>query len=260
MASVDEQSAMLDGIAEALIAQRAGVALTGAGISVPSGIPDFRSPGGLWDRYDLAEYGTLGAFTANPEKVWKLLSELEKTVAGAAPNPAHLALAKLERLEVLHGVITQNVDGLHQEAGSACVVELHGNCRRLHCLSCGKYVGPERRAELGTPPKCVCGRVLKPDMVFFGETLSNETLSAAMELTRSCGVMLVVGTSATVTPAAMIPHLASAGGALLIEVNTTPTELSEACDISIQGDAADFLPCLADRVEELIAHEDRAGR
>ncbi|MBW2458217.1 MAG: NAD-dependent deacylase [Deltaproteobacteria bacterium] len=242
---------MLDRIADALIAQRAGVALTGAGISVPSGIPDFRSEGGLWERYDIEEYGTLGAFMSHPEKVWELVVELEQTVGAAAPNPAHLALAKLERLGVLFGVITQNVDGLHQEAGSACVVEFHGNCRRLVCTSCAVVFGPDRRAGLGTPPQCDgCGRILKPDMIFFGETISNATLASAMELTRSCDVMLVVGTSATVAPAAMLPNLASAGGALLIEVNTTPTELSEACDISILGDAADFLPALADRVEE----------
>jgi NAD-dependent deacetylase len=250
--SPDEQSVLLDRIALALMAQGAGVALTGAGISVPSGIPDFRSDGGLWDEYDIEDYGTIGAFMTDPEKVWQLLAKLEQRVRRAKPNPAHLALAKLERLGVLHGIITQNVDGLHGEAGSAAVVEFHGNCQRLHCRPCAKYFGPEQRDALGTPPKCSCGRVLKPDMIFFGETISNETISGAMALSRSCTVMLVIGTSASVAPASMIPHLASAGGALLIEVNTTPTDLSEACDISIQGDAADFLPCLADRVEELL--------
>ncbi len=251
MGTEAEQSALLDRIAGALIAQQAGVALTGAGISVPSGMDDFRSDEGLWERYDVAEYGTIGAFMSHPEKVWDLVAELEQRVAAAAPNPAHQAMAKLERLGVLHGVITQNVDGLHQEAGSASVVEIYGNCRRLVCGPCANTYGPDRRAALGTPARCHdCGRILKPDMIFFGEAISNETLSAAMALTRVCGVMLVAGTSASVPPAAMLPHLASAGGALLIEVNTTPTELSEACDISILGDATDFLPALADRVEQ----------
>lgn len=250
MGTEAEQSALLDRIADALIAQRAGVALTGAGISVPSGIPDFRSDDGLWERYDIQEYGTIGAFMSHPEKVWEMLCELEETVGAAEPNPAHLALAKLERLGVVYGVITQNVDGLHQEAGSATVVEFHGNSRRLVCTACRRYFGPDQRSELTMPPKCDCGRILKPDMVFFGETLSDDIVAAAMELTRSCDVMLVVGTSATVAPAAMLPHLAAAGGALLIEVNTTPTEISEGCDISIIGDAADFLPALADRVEQ----------
>ena len=161
-------------------------------------------------------------------------------------------MAQLERLGVLYGIITQNIDNLHQEAGSACVVEFHGNGRRLQCPTCSScYLGAERDT-LGMPPRCGCGRILKPGIVFFEETIPNDVLAAAVQLTRTCGVMLVVGTSATVAPAAMFPHLAHAGGALLAEFNVGPTELTEACDAAIFGDVAVTLPMLARRVQELL--------
>jgi len=240
----------LDFVAQALVARRTGVALTGAGISVPSGIPDFRSPGGLWERYDPEEHATIGAFLRDPEKAWEMLGEQQAAIRQARPNPAHVALARLERAGVLYGVITQNIDGLHQEAGSACVVEFHGSFRRLLCPGCAKI---HDAADHDTPPpRCACGRVLRPDVVLFGETIPNDVVAAAMQLTRTCGVMLVVGTSAAVPPAAAIPDLASAGGALVVELNLAPTPLTEWCEVTILGDAAETLPALADRVEALL--------
>lgn len=243
----------LDFVAGTLVQRRSGLALTGAGISVPSGIADFRSPGGLWDTFDPKEHATIGAFRADPERSWKMLSAQEATIRRARPNPAHLALARLERLGVLYGVITQNVDSLHQEAGSACVVELHGSFRRLVCPStrCDQVLDASQRQDLGLPI-CSCGQVLKPDVILFGEQLDDNTLTAARQLTQTCGVMLVIGTSAAVPPAAAFPQLASAGGALVVELNIEPTAITEWCEVTILGDAAETLPKLTDRVAELM--------
>lgn len=241
----------LDFVAEALVELRTGVALTGAGVSVPSGIPDFRSPGGLWERHDPAERASIGAFTADPVRAWELFAEQEAAIRGAEPNPAHEALARLERLGVLYGLITQNVDGLHDEAGSAAVVEFHGSFRRLRCPRCPRCYGPAARDGLGTPPRCEdCNHVLRPDAVLFGEVIPDDAMVGAMQLIRTCGVLLVVGTSASVPPAAAIPDLAYAGGALVVELNLAPTPLTDWCQVTILGDAAETLPKLADRVAE----------
>jgi NAD-dependent deacetylase len=280
-------------VAEALVTRRHGVALTGAGISVDSGIPDFRSPGGLWERFDPMEYATIDAFRANPERVWGMLVELEQMLETAQPNPGHLGLARLEKSGVLDGIVTQNIDNLHHKAESSRVVEFHGNGSRLRCLGCDRVepvraegrggapprAGAERpmtpRAEgrggappragaerpmtsgareLGMPPRCPsCSMILKPDAVFFGEPIPQAAMSAAMELLESCQVMLAVGTSATVAPASMLPLAAQQHGALLVEVNLEPTELTGACDIALHGRAAETLPQLADEVDRLLA-------
>lgn len=240
----------LDEVAALLVERRRGVALTGAGISVPSGIPDFRSPGGLWDRFDPMEYATIDTFLADPEKVWRMLIELDQLVTRAQPNPAHDAVAALEAMGLVDGVITQNIDNLHQDAGSAQVIEFHGNGRRLVCLGCQQRYDASQREELGMPPRCACGQLLKPDVVFFGEGIPEQALSGATALAQSCGVMLVIGTSATVVPCSMIPHMARRGGAALVELNTEPTELTSACDYAIHGDAAQTLPQLVERVRQ----------
>jgi len=240
-------AALLD-VARALVDLRHGVALTGAGISVPSGIPDFRSSGGLWDRFDPMEYATIDAFRADPDKVWTMLAELDELVVSARPNPAHHALADLERLGVLDGIITQNIDNLHQDAGSTRVVEFHGNGRRLICLECDRSYGIAQGRELGMPPRCGCGKLLKPDVVLFGEAIPDQAFAGSQELTATCAVMLVVGTSATVMPCSLIPHMARRVGAKLVEINTEPTELTASCDFRIHGDAAETLPRLAELV------------
>lgn len=237
----------IDRVAEALAERRGGVALTGAGISVGSGIPDFRSPGGLWTRFEPMEYATIDAFLANPQKVWRMLAELDDMVTRARPNPAHLALAELEQLAVLEGVITQNVDNLHQDAGSSRVVEFHGNGSRLVCLACDRQYDASQRNELGMPPACTCGKLLKPDVVFFGEPIPEQAFAGSLELTSRCRVMLVIGTSATVMPCAMVPQIARRAGALLVEFNIEPTELTGLCDVAVQGDAVETLPVLVER-------------
>ncbi len=229
------------------------VALTGAGISVDSGIPAFRGAQGLWERYDPMEYASIEAFRREPAKVWTMLRELDELVQGAEPNPAHLALARLEELGRLAMIVTQNVDGLHQAAGSRRVVELHGSGKRLVCLDCGR---PVRRGELlleGSPPRCSCGGLVKPDVVFFGEPIPERAALSAFAMAGSCQAMLVVGTSALVSPASHLPVMAKQAGAMVIEVNPEPTFLTgQVADLTLQGGASEVLAELVDEVERLL--------
>ena len=229
------------------------IALTGAGISVESGIPDFRSRGGLWERFNPIEYGTIGAFQANPEKVWQMLQEVSNLLASARPNRAHTGLGRLQEMGLLHTIITQNVDYLHQEGGATRVIEYHGNAKTLACLWCSQRYNSN---ELGgqTPPKCSCGTILKPDMVFFGEPIPIKALEESFELASSCKALLIVGTSGEVAPANTIPETAKRAGAAIIEVNVEPTVLTEyLTDIFLQGKASEVVGKLVSEVEALVA-------
>lgn len=203
------------------------VVLTGAGISIASQIPAFRSPGGLWDRYDPMEYATIDAFLSEPERVWEMLRALDQTLEAASPNPAHRALAELEDLGLVRAIITQNVDGLHQAAGSKDVVELHGSRFTLSCLDCGRTVRRRDVVEVvyrAEVPRCQsCGGLLKPDVVLFGEELPVAAIQRARRLARECELFLVVGTSAEVEPSAGLPALAAGHGAEVWEVNPQPS-------------------------------------
>lgn len=176
------------------------LALTGAGISASSGIPTFRDPGGLWDRYPIEEYGTLQAFYANPKKVWELFRALGKTLARAKPTPSHRALAELERLGFIKGVITQNIDGLHQKAGSSRVLCFHGTGDFLACLQCKRTYDFQEVSLDSLPPVCVCGGILKPDIILFGEPIPQRVLLESFEEARKCDLALVIGTSGLVAP------------------------------------------------------------
>ena len=229
------------------------MALTGAGISVDSGIPDFRSPGGLWEKFNPMDYASIHSFVANPGRVWEMLVELESMVTEACPNPGHEGLTRLEQAGVLDGIVTQNIDNLHQEGGSERVVEFHGNCSTLRCMGCFRQEPASRRQELGMPPSCSCGGVFKPDVVFFGEQIPDAAMKGAMDLVRTCQVMLVIGTSATVAPASTIPLMAKSNGALLVELNLTPTEISRSCDISVYAGSSELMPLLAEMVESRLS-------
>ena len=242
----------IDTIAQHLVERRHGVALTGAGISVDSGIPDFRSTGGLWDRFDPMEYATIDGFLADPVKVWRMLVELDELVQTAEPNPGHLALAELERAGVRDGIVTQNVDNLHQRAGAEQVVEFHGNGSRLRCLDCGAVVDADEARKQGTPPRCECGAIYKPDVVLFGEAIPRRALDRAWSLARGCRVMMVVGTSAMVSPASTIPRMAKGRGAVFAELDLEPSALSWQCDLTCHGPASEVLPELARRVADLL--------
>lgn len=230
--------------AAALRRSRFTLALTGAGISVESGIPDFRSADGLWSRFDPAEYASITAFNRDPAKVWRMLAAMQELLVQARPNPAHLALAELERRGRLHYLITQNVDMLHQAAGSGRVIEYHGNASTLTCPTCAMAYAADECADQ-KPPRCSCGAILKPDLIFFGEEIPAAVLEHAQDLATVAEVLLVVGTSAEVSPANTIPLLAKDRGAMIIEINREPTRLtSSVTDIFLSGKAGKVLPAL----------------
>ena len=230
------------------------VALTGAGISVDSGIPDFRSPEGLWSRFDPMEYAHIDAFRSNPVKVWTMLIELRKMVVDAKPNPGHVGLMELERLGFLHTIITQNVDHLHQRAGNNDVIEFHGSDHYLVCLSCGSRFSHETCAGKGFPPRCTCNSILKPDVVFFGEPIPLDAQYRAQKVARSCNIMMVVGTSAVVYPAGEIPFLAKRNGAFVIEINIERSALTGSItDIHLEGSSSVLLPLLVEEIRSLSA-------
>lgn len=236
--------------ADALYRAEHAVASTGAGISVESGIPDFRSPGGIWSKYPPDEFATIEAFLSNPAKVWRFWNDLGADLAHCVPNPAHYALAELERMGRLKAVITQNVDNLHQTAGSRTVIEYHGNAKRLVCLDCGKredYVLGTRTVSV---PRCTCGGLLKPDVVMFGELIPPEAMADAETMASTCDVMIIVGTSAQVYPAADLPFIAKRHGAYIIEANTQETEFTDCItDAFLRGPAGKTLPKLLDTVK-----------
>ena len=220
------------------------MALTGSGISAESGVPTFRdAQTGLWSRYDPQELATPEAFARDPELVWKWYAWRRSLVEGAKPNAGHRALADLERRTPAFTLVTQNVDGLHQEAGSANVVELHGNIRRSRCPAENVPVEADHTDHL--PPLCPnCGSPLRPDVVWFGESLPVAELEAASEAARSCDVLLSVGTSGLVYPAASLPYEALENGAVVVEVNPDRTPLSASAHYSLRGRAGEVLPGL----------------
>jgi len=231
--------------AEQILQSHSAVALTGAGISVESGIPDFRSPQGLWSKYDPMEFGHIESFRTNPARVWRMLLEMDALLEQAQPNPAHFALADLEARGLLKVVITQNVDSLHQRAGSHNVVEFHGHNRSLRCDSCGARFPRETIALGSGPPHCRCGCALRPEFVFFGENIPPDAHQQAVTAVGKCDMMLIVGTSATVAPASLLPVSAKRRGAFLLEINPNRTELSyRMSDLHIAEPAGKALPAI----------------
>ena len=218
------------------------VVLTGAGVSTESGIPDFRSRTGIWAQYDPMEYATIDAFRRDPAKVWGFYSKRLGVLADAKPNAAHVVLAELERQGLVEAVITQNVDRLHQEAGSRRVIEVHGSIRSASCFVCSHREEYERVVELGPVPACAeCGAVLKPDVVMFGELLPAGVMEEASELVRRAGLLLVVGSSLEVYPVAGLPEDALQAGARLAIVNRGPTPYYRRADLKIDASAGETL-------------------
>ncbi|MBU2547512.1 MAG: NAD-dependent deacylase [Proteobacteria bacterium] len=219
------------------------IALTGAGISAESGIPTFRGVQGLWEKYDVMEFAHIDAFRRNPAKVWGMLLEMDRHVVNARPNPGHVALAQLEAMGLLRLVVTQNIDNLHQTAGSREVVEFHGNSKRLRCLECGEMQPPESVDPENLPPRCACGGLIKPDVIFFGEAIPWAANVKAFEYAQRCDLILVVGTSAVVAPASEIPVVAKRAGARIVEVNPEETPLTgRVTDLMLRGSAGEILP------------------
>ncbi len=222
------------------------VAFTGAGISAESGIPTFRGKGGIWDKYDpiILE---IDYFKKNPDKAWPHIKEMFYNVIDKAqPNPAHKVLAQWEQQGLLKAIITQNIDNLHQKAGNKNVIEYHGNTRDLICLNCGK-ITPVKQADMTqNPVTCPhCGGLLKPDFVFFGESIPLEAQQQSLWHTQSSDVYLVIGTTGIIMPASLLPYEAKKNGATIIEINLTPSNYTNTItDIFLQGKAGDILPGL----------------
>jgi NAD-dependent deacetylase len=239
-------------LAELIRTRQPCVALTGAGISTESGIPDFRSPTGVWARFDPMEYATISAFRRDPEKVWTFYSPRFSMLRDAQPNAAHLALAALEERGLVRAVVTQNIDLLHERAGSREVVEVHGSIRECICPACGRtYTLDEVESLLdgAAVPRCACGAVLKPGVVMFGELLPESAIDRAFELARAAGLLLVVGSTLEVAPVSGLPwETAQAGGDVAI-VNLGPTAFDAFATLKVEGKAGEVLA----RVAELTA-------
>jgi NAD-dependent deacetylase len=231
------------------------VAFTGAGHSTPSGIPDFRSPGsGLWEKDNPLLVASIWSFRLDPKIFYDWIRPLVDTMLSAAPNPAHLALAELEARGYLQVVITQNIDNLHQRAGSRRVLELHGHMREATCVRCYKEVPVDPAMEQvlrdGKVPRCACGGTLKPNVILFGEQLPVRVFNRALEEARRCDLVLVAGSSLSVTPAADIPRIAVESGAKAIIVNLEPTDFDPQADVVIHGDVTEVLPAIVAAVEK----------
>jgi NAD-dependent deacetylase len=230
------------------------VLLTGAGISAPSGIPDFRSEGtGLWARYEPMEVASLTAFRTAPEKFFTWFRPLAAQIFNAEPNAAHRALAELENAGYELKVVTQNIDGLHQKAGSKHVVEMHGTLQTLSCTECFKQFASlpflEPYIKEGIIPRCLnCNGVLKPDVILFGEQLPQSACLEAQRSAQQCDLMLVAGSSLEVLPVAGLPMQALDRGAHLVVINNTPTYINPRADVVLMGDVAHIIPEIAKRV------------
>ncbi|MDH5815597.1 MAG: NAD-dependent deacylase [Candidatus Nezhaarchaeota archaeon] len=259
---------LISEVAEVLVRSKYAIALTGAGVSTESGIPDFRGPSGIWTRNPEAErraYEVYGLFLRDPKRFWEEYlsssSILESYIERAQPNPSHFALAELESMGVLKCIITQNIDGLHEKAGSKNVIEFHGSVYKLRCVDCGtRYPKSEfnlikLKNEGRLPPLCtMCGGTLKPDVVYFTEPIPQDVIIRSLEEVRKCDVMLICGTSLVVYPAASLPRLAKnkTPPASIIEVNLEPTSatIEGISDYFLQGRTGEILPRIVNEVKK----------
>ncbi len=243
--------------AEAILGAGYVAAMTGAGLSVESGIPPFRGPGGLWTKHGEPPLNGFEEFLRDPKAAWEArlnprgpMRELWNTLRSAAPNEGHRALVALEKMGLLRYLITQNVDDLHRAAGSQHLAEIHGNYTLVRCLGCGVRQHRDEISLTQLPPTCgSCGGIVKSDTVSFGEPIPPDVLEICRQIGSKCDCMIVAGTSATVYPAAHFPLEVRERGGVLIEVNPYPSELTPLCDISLRGPAGDILPRLVELIE-----------
>ncbi len=240
--------------AELIVSSKRCIAFTGAGISVESGIPPFRGENGLWNKYDPENFD-ISYFIRYPEKSWEIIKDVFFDLFGKVePNAAHYALAELEQKKLLHGIITQNVDSLHHNAGSVNIYEFHGSFRKLICLKCSKKVDIESVTLEKLPPECSkCGGILKPDAVFFGESIPEPAHSKSFFEAEKADLFILIGTTGEVAPANMIPRIAKHQGADIIEINTEKSAYTDSItDIFLQGKATSVMEELMEEIDRIL--------
>ena len=244
-------------VAELLLNSEDAIALTGAGVSTESGIPDFRGEGGIWKKYQPEIYGNIQSFIKDPSKFWKFAEKIAPKLFKAKPNPGHLALAELENMDILKAVITQNVDELHQTAGNIMVYELHGNINRFTCFGCkASYVKEQvlrkLKKEKHRPPTCsFCAAPLKPSVVLFGESLPTFEIYQSQALSKKADVMIIAGSSLSVAPACDLPLYTLQNGGKLVIVNDSPTHLDERAEVIIHHKTGIILPLIVQEIKNL---------
>ena len=245
---------MIDQLAQTIANCSRCAVLTGAGISAESGVPTFRGKDGLWGKFKPEELATVDAFMSNSKLVWEWYKWRRELMGKVKPNPGHLALAELESLIPTFCLITQNVDGLHQQAGSETLLELHGNIHRNKCLDCNAPFLGDDEIDPDKIPRCErCGGPIRPDVVWFGEMLDSSTIEAAFKAAETAEVFLSIGTSALVHPAASLPVAAKQHGATLIEINPEQTPLTASADIYFPASSGKLLPDLVKRLKTMTA-------
>ncbi len=239
-----------EGFRKALQQRQAICVLTGAGISAESGVPTFRGTDGLWKKFRPEELANFDAFIRNPQLVWEWYNYRRQLIERVAPNQGHIALATIEHLVEDFTLVTQNVDNLHRRAGSKHILELHGNIMQSYCIDCGTKDAPPDFSSGDKIPHCKsCGGLVRPDVVWFGETLPQDVFEEAERAAQRCGLFMCVGTSAIVYPAASLPMTAKQAGAYTVEVNVERTEQSRMFDEMLLGKAGDILPSIAEFIQ-----------
>lgn len=245
--------------AELLLNSKHAIVLTGAGISTESGIPDFRGKDGIWKKYPVETYGTLKSLLTNPSKFWKMAEDIAPTLFNAKPNPGHYAITYLEKMNIIKAIITQNIDGLHQKAGSIIVYEVHGNINRFTCLGCGASYSKDvilqkTKKEKSLLPVCdSCASPLKPSVVLFGENLPNFEKYMSIDLAKKTDIMLIAGSSLEVAPICDLPIYTLNQGGKLIIINDEPTYLDERSDIVINQKTGIVLPLIVEEIKKIKA-------
>ncbi|MCK4370644.1 MAG: NAD-dependent deacylase [Candidatus Lokiarchaeota archaeon] len=248
--------------AKLLLNSKCAIVLTGAGISTESGIPDFRGDDGIWKKYPIETFGTLESLLKDPSKFWKMAEDIAPTLFNAEPNPGHYAIAELEKMNIVKAIITQNVDELHQKAGSIIVYEVHGNINKLSCLGCRASYNKQQllrkmKKEKKLPPLCdFCATPLKPSVVLFGESLPNFEKYMSIDLAKKTDVMLIAGSSLSVAPVCDLPLYTVSEEGKLIIINDEPTYLDERAEIVINNKTGTILPLIVEEIKKIQANRD----
>ncbi|MEI7812895.1 MAG: NAD-dependent deacylase [Ignavibacteria bacterium] len=225
--------------------------LTGAGVSAESGIPTFRDADGIWNKMKPEELANFDAFMKNPDLVWEWYQYRRQIIRESGPNKAHYAIAEFQKYFPDVSVVTQNIDNLHRRAGSETVFELHGNIERSYCIKCHAYYNSPNFTFYDKAPKCLCGGLIRPDVVWFGESLPESEFNQAEKAAQRCGVIFIAGTASVVYPAAQIPFIARRFGACLVEINIGETEISYLADYCLYGRAGDIIPAVLEEVKRV---------